>query len=313
LTPESGAAHPANVPLRIATAPGTWGVETPGDPANPTWARVLDEVAAAGFDGVELGPVGYLPESPRALRAELARRELSLAGGFVMAPFHEACRRDEILHVADRTCSILAELDARIVVLIEAVVPVRSRAAGRAEAARRLDASGWRDLVDAVFQVARRMRRRYGVAAAFHPHAGTYVEFSDEVERLLEDIDPDLLGLCLDTGHAVYAGADPAEWCRRWGGRIRHVHLKDVRAPLHRAGWSFERAVGDGVFCPLGAGDVDLAATFDALDEIGYAGWATYEQDRTTATTRQAARDAAASLAHVRALGAAPEEARSCG
>jgi inosose dehydratase len=304
------------VPLRIATAPGTWGVETPGDPANPACSRVLDEVALAGFDGIELGPVGYLPESPRLLRAELMRRELALAGGFVMAPFHDARRREEILHVAERTCSVLAELDVRTVALIETVVPVRSRTAGRSDAARRLDARGWRDLIGAVFHVARRIRRRYGVAAAFHPHAGTYVEFADEVERLLEDVDPDLLGLCLDTGHTFYAGADPADWCRRWGERLRHVHLKDVRAPVLDAGSSFERAVGDGVFCPLGEGDVDLADVRDALEAIGYDGWATYEQDRTPATVGQAAAEAAASLAHLRSIGmtaARPETARSCG
>jgi inosose dehydratase len=298
------------VPFRFATAPGTWGVETPGDPANPPWSQVLDEVAAAGFAGVELGPVGYLPESPHVLRAELARRDLALAGGYVMAAFHDSRRRDEILHVADRTCRLLAEVGAPAVLLIEAVVPVRSATAGRIDAARRLNADGWRNLIDAVFQVARRMRRRYGVAAVFHPHAGTYVEFADEVERLLGDTDPEAVGLCLDTGHAFYAGGDPAEWCRRWADRVSHVHLKDVRALRRDSGSTFERAVGDGVFCPLGEGDVDLAAAAGALEAIGYDGWATYEQDRTPATAGRAAADAAASIAHLRSLRAT---APACG
>jgi inosose dehydratase len=301
--------------LQIATAPGTWGVETPGDPSNPRWPRLLDEVAEAGFAGIELGPIGYLPESPRALRAELGHRGLALAGGFVMAAFHDPRRREEILQVADRTCRVLAELEISTVVLIEAVVPARSVTAGRSQAARRLRPDAWSALLDAVHQVARRMRRRYALTAAFHPHAGTYVEFADEVERLMAETDPELVGLCLDTGHAVYAGADPAEWCRRWGARIRHVHLKDVRRPVldevRGAGWSFERAVGSGVFCPLGAGDVDLRSARDALDAIGYDGWATYEQDRTTATAREAAADAAASVAHLRSL--RPEALRSCG
>ena len=304
------------MPLRIATAPGTWGVETPGDAANPPWQRVLNEVAAAGFAGVELGPVGYLPEAPRQLGAQLSRRGLTLAGGFVMVPFHDPGRREEILHIADRTCALLAPLGVRTVALIEAIGPSRALTAGRSADARRLGEREWASLVEAVTEVAGSVRRNYGLGAAFHPHAGTYVEFADEVERLMAQTDPELVGLCLDTGHTVYADGDPADWCRRWAERLRHVHLKDVRTPVlegaRAAGWGFERAVGSGVFGPLGAGGVDLAAVRDALAGIGYDGWATYEQDRTAATAGAALIDAAASLDHLRALGFAEDLAR-CG
>ena len=111
--------------------------------------------------------------------------------------------------------------------------------------------------------------RRAGLCPVLHPHAGTYVEFADEIEPLLE-----LAHLCLDTGHLAYAGIDPAAACRAW--RPRYVHLKDLDAS--RAGPDFGASVRAGAFVALGAGDVDLAAVLRALD--GYDGYAVVEQDR---------------------------------
>ncbi len=301
--------------LQIATAPGSWGVETPADPGNPPWERVLDEVAATGFDGIELGPVGYLPKQPALLRAQLAGRGLALAAGFVMEPFHRRSQRLDVLGAARRTCRLLAAAGAGTVVLIESLEPARSATAGRPAAAERLDRRAWATLLDTVTEVAHVAADEFGLQAAFHPHAGTFVEFADEVERLLAGTDPALVGLCVDTGHAFYAGTDPAVLVRAAGARLRHVHLKDVRpevlarARLRRL--TFERAVAGGVFCPLGAGAADLEDVRDAIAEIGFGGWATFEQDR-LAGDRRARADAEASLAHLRRIGLAraPEAAR---
>jgi inosose dehydratase len=296
--------------LKIATAPGSWGVEPPGDPADPPWREVLDDIAAAGFEGVELGPVGYLPEQPAQLRAALSARALELAAGYVMAPFHRKASRLDVLATARRTCRALAGGGARCVVLIEALEPARSAAAGRAHAAPRLDARGWTALVDTVQEVAQLAAETFGLAAVFHPHAGTYVEHADEIDRLLAETDPELVGLCVDTGHAHYAGHDPADLVRAHAERLRHVHLKDVRADLlelsRQRRLTFERAVAAGVFCPLGDGAVDLTAFGLALDDVGYDGWATFEQDRLLGDPR-ARPDAQASLAHLRSIGIAGE------
>jgi sugar phosphate isomerase/epimerase len=85
-----------------------------------------------------------------------------------------------------------------------------------------------------------------------------------------------------------------------------HVHLKDLRTPvLDRAlahGWSFEQAVASGVFCALGDGNCDLAGFLSALGNIGYDGWATYEQDRVAAEHPHARGDAERSLVHLESL-----------
>ncbi len=283
-----------------ATAPGTWGVEPGGSPLDPPFTTVLDEIAGAGFDGCELGPLGYLPREPRALRAALAERSLHLAGGFVMEPFHDRAAHGRIRDLARETCATLAAGGARTLVLIEALTPERSRTAGRSSVAKRLDAHAWAALLALVDELATVAAEEFELAAVFHPHAGTAIEFADEIERLADATDPELLGLCLDTGHALYAGIDPLTLCANHGRRIRHVHAKDVRAETlevaRAAGSSFEQAVADGVFCPLGEGAADLAAVADALMRDGYDGWVVYEQDR-PAGAPGAAAEAAASQA----------------
>jgi inosose dehydratase len=116
-----------------------------------------------------------------------------------------------------------------------------------------------------------------------HHHAGTFVETPLEIERLLEQTDPDLIGLLLDTGHAVYGGGDPLEIVRHHGPRVRYVHLKDAtRAELDRVretDISMPEAWSRGVFCPLGEGVVDFPRVIEALRGGRYAGWLIVEQD----------------------------------
>ena len=126
--------------------------------------------------------------------------------------------------------------------------------------------------------------RREGLEPIFHPHAGTYIETADEIDRLMERIDPSLVGLCLDTGHFRYGGAIPAQAIRDYASLIRHVHLKDCATSVLRGvverDEDLAAAIGGGVFCPLGTGDADIAAAIAALDEIGYEGWLVVEQDQ---------------------------------
>jgi inosose dehydratase len=294
------------VPLSFATAPGAWGVEPPGSPLDPPWETVLDEVAAAGYDGIELGPLGFLPPQSVRLRPALAARKLRLAAGFVMAPFHQGVEAG-LTDAVKRTCATIAGAGATTLVLIEALVPERATTAGRAHDAPRLDDDGWVRLTSSLERFAALAAHEHGLETVFHPHAGTVVEFADEVERLLAGTDPELVGLCLDTGHAVYGGIDPASLCRAHGTRIGHVHVKDVDADrLGRAissGSSFQQAVADGVFCPLGRGAIDLAAVADALRASAYDGWVVFEQDRRPGVTPAAYADAVTSLEHLHDAG----------
>jgi inosose dehydratase len=292
--------------VRIANAPTSWGVEDARDPANPPWSQVLDEVAFAGYRGVELGPLGFLPEDPVRLRRELDARELELVAGFVFAPLHTGEGAAEALRAGRRTCELLAQAGAHRFVIIQGFTPERERAAGRPGEAPALTDAGWETLTRAVHALARMAREEHGLLPCIHPHAGTYVEFEAEIERLLAATDPELVSVCIDTGHCAYAGVDPVALYRRHAERVTYFHFKDVR-PGRLAGrtLSFEEAVGQGVFVPLGEGAVDFAALRDALDEHGFEGWATVEQDRLPSDASSPARHADASLRHLRAVGLA--------
>lgn len=255
--------------VQLATGPVCWGVDFADAPGNPPYSTVLDGAAAAGFRWLELGPLGYLPASAGE---ELAERGLGITAGFVFEPLHDPERLAEVLAAAEATSARVAEAGGRFLVVIDAVSPERAVTAGRPQAAPRLRGRALEALhraVDAVAEVA----RRRGLRPVVHPHAGTHVEFADEIEPLLG-----LGDLCLDTGHLAYAGIDPVEAYRAWADQVPYLHLKDLD-PGRVAG-DFWASVRAGAFRPLGEGVVDLAALGGALAEHGYDGWAAIEQDR---------------------------------
>jgi inosose dehydratase len=243
--------------IRVGNAPVSYGAYelTVGVLPNvPGPDVVLDAIAAAGYEGTELGPLGYLGDA-RSLRERLDARGLDLSGAFVQLAFAEPDLD-------------LAPLEATLDVLTPGARPVFCDASQRP-----LATEGWRRLGDSVSRAADLARSR-GFQPTFHHHADTSVESPSEIGRLLERTD---VGLLLDTGHLAVAGGDPVRAVRDWRDRIDYVHLKDVRLDVLRAAPDFAEASRRGLFCELGAGDVDLDGFFAALD--GYSGWLVVEQD----------------------------------
>jgi inosose dehydratase len=266
--------------LRLATGPVTWGVDFADAPTNPPWRDVLDDIARSGLGAMELGPAGYLPEAGEELRAALGERSLAAVGSFVFDDLHDPSRAEAVVAAAERAARLIAAAGGTVLVIIDRPCDARAATAGRASEAVRLDDAAWRSMVsviDAIVAVA----ARQSLTPCVHPHAGTYLEFADEVERLVTDSE---VALCLDTGHLAYAGEDPAAAIERFGSRLAHLHLKDVAperlARIHGERLGFWRAIELGVFCPMGQGVVDLGALTEALAAAGYAGFATIEQDR---------------------------------
>ncbi len=276
-------ARTAYNPSMLAAAPITWGVcELPGWGEVLPYGRVLDEMAALGFQGTELGPPGYLPSDPAVLRRELGRRGLALVGAFCPVTLHRLEGAEESLRQAMDLARLLADLACPFLVAADAGDACRREIAGRVRPEDGLKDEHWRRLGDGLAELARRCAP-LGVRVVFHPHAGTYVETEAEVERLLAATPPDAVGLCLDTGHLAYGGADPVALCRRHAGRVWHVHAKDVHGEVlervRREGIDYATAVGEGIFAPLGDGIVDFAGLVAALKQAGYHGWYVLEQD----------------------------------
>lgn len=294
--------------LRVANAPVSWAVFTPDAATNPPWELVLDEVAKAGYRHVELGPFGYMPSEKEILAPALARRGLTVPGTFIYEDFHRPEAGGHVLAQAKAICGLLGELGASKLVVIDAMSPQRMKTAGRSEAAIRLGEAAWAELVEVVEDVAM-IAHEHDLQAVFHPHVGTYVEFADEIDRLLGDTDATRLGLCVDTGHAAYAGVDPVELIQRYGARVAYLHLKDVAGEVlervHAEALHFDEALAAGIFSPLGCGVVDFRGLRRALEGIGYSGYATVEQDIDPVMPAAPAETAAASLRYLRSVGLA--------
>lgn len=295
----------------VAASPTSWGVDYADAPDNPPWSDVLDGVAAAGFRALELGPVGYLPQDPAVLGPELASRGLSAAGTFLFEALHEPTELDRILRLADRACRLVAGVSGSYLVVIDHISPERALTAGDSARAPRLDEAAFATFVHAVYKVAE-IAVAHGLRAVYHPHVATYVEFEDETARLLEAVPADILGLCLDTGHSLYAGIDPVDYLLRLRERVDCLHLKDVDSGVRAAAVDrrvhFDDAVAAGIFCPLGRGSLELHALKDALEETGFDGYATVEQDRDPRAQTAAVDDARESLGALLRVGITDEE-----
>jgi inosose dehydratase len=269
--------------FRLANAPCSWGVDFANRPENPAWSRVLDEAAVAGFSAIDLGPVGYFPTDPVRLADELARRNLRLSAGGLFDPLTDARAFDAVVDKTRRTCEILRALDAPRLVVIDRVSDERGATAGRSAASSRLAPTDWRAMMERIVELARIARDDYGVKSTLHAHAGCWIEYEDELDRAMNDLPDNLVGLCVDTGLAAYAGSDPVALIRRYGPRIGHMHFKNIDADVHAAcvadGTDFFSAIARGIFCPLGRGVVDFTKVRDALQAIGYSGMAVVEQD----------------------------------
>jgi inosose dehydratase len=269
----------ANAPVSYGAFEITVGV----DPHVPDPVTLLDWVSAAGYEGLDLGPIGYLGTG-EVLAQRLSERRLGLAGGYLGLAFSEP----------DKMHAGLVELDALLDIfdaaggveppkptLADAGSPARSRYPGRAALDRSvgLDDVGWKRFADGLARAVERCRER-GYEPTFHHHTATYVEAHWEIERLLEVSD---VGLCLDTGHLLLGRGDPVEAIRDWAGRINQVHLKDARSA------KLEEIVAEAApvreiwrrkaFCSLGDGDIDIDHVLTELADTGYSGWLVVEQD----------------------------------
>jgi len=224
-----------------------------------------------GLAATEFGPDGFLPADPTVMAGLLAARHLTAVGGFTPVVLHEP-GHDPVPGI-DR---LLDSYDAS-----HADVLVLSAATGQDgyDTRPELDESGWKTLLGNLDRLTALAAKR-GVRAVLHPHVGTMVERGEEVQRVLEGSG---ISLCLDTGHLLIGGTDPAELTRQAPDRIAHTHFKDVddtiAAQVRSDRLTYTEGVRRGMYRPLGRGDVDFAAIVGHLRGRGYGGWYVLEQD----------------------------------
>ena len=257
---------------KIAGAPISWGVcEVPGWGYQLGPGRVLKEMREIGLLATELGPEGFLPSEPAAMTRALSEHGLHAVGGFTPLLLHVG-GHDPIPEVEPILESYVAS-GAKVLIL--------SAVTGSAgyDTRPQLDADGWTLLLSNLDRLTRLAAGR-GIQAVLHPHVGTMIEAGEEVQQVL---DGSSISLCLDTGHLLIGGTDPAALARQAPERIAHVHLKDVDATIaaqvQSGQVSYSEAVRLGMYRPLGQGDVDVPAIVRHVRTSGYDGWYTLEQD----------------------------------
>ncbi|WP_432889115.1 sugar phosphate isomerase/epimerase family protein [Kribbella sp. CA-245084] len=257
---------------RIAGAPISWGVcEVPGWGWQYDAATVLAEMRDAGLAATEFGPDGFLPDDRAKKAKTLADVGLRAVGGFVPVVLHDPSY--------DPAPVVATALEG--FVAAGATTLVLAAATGQEGYDDRpvLDEIGWNTLLANLDKLAAAAAAS-GVLATIHPHVGTMVENSDDVSRVLNGSS---IGLTLDTGHLLIGGVDPVALAVKHTDRIRHTHLKDVDATwaarVQAGSVSYTDAVRQGMYRPLGAGDIDIATIVGTLEKSGYDGWYVLEQD----------------------------------
>lgn len=258
--------------MKIAGAPISWGVcEVTGWGYQLNPRRVLAEMRDVGLAATELGPEGFLPSDPAELTALLDSFGLSCVGTFAPVLLHDT-EHDPLPDIAGPLEALLA-CGADVLVLAAAT------GTEGYDTRPTLDDAQWATLLGNLDRLAAAAAAR-GVLAVLHPHVGTMVETRHDVDRVLAGSQ---IKLCLDTGHLLIGGTDPLQLAREVPDRIAHTHLKDVDAALAarvQAGeLTYTEAVRDGMYTPLGGGDVDIAGIVTALRSNGFDGWYVMEQD----------------------------------
>ncbi|MEQ9637482.1 MAG: sugar phosphate isomerase/epimerase [Devosia marina] len=259
--------------MLIANAPCSWGITYPTG-NDYSWQRYLDEVAAAGYRGTELGPFGFLPKDAELLKAELATRSLEMIGATHVHTFGDATSAPVLMQTLRELASLLVSLGAKHLVIMDESNFYPKGQEGV------LDAAGWAGLIQMVRDGQALVEGEYGLQLSFHPHIGTAIEREAQIERLLAETD---IALCFDTGHHAFWDQDPLAYMERVFQRIAYMHLKNVNGAVRRRVLEGELSVADsydaGVMCPLPDGVVDIQAVMRLLEARGFVGPIVVEQD----------------------------------
>jgi inosose dehydratase len=245
------------------------------------FGQCVSEMALAGFQGCSVGH--KYPTDVDALKAALDLRGLRVSEPWVstyftlngmerqtLDTFHQQL---EFIRAMGGTDMVVAEFGGAVNPLPVAVFANRPV----------FDDRQWEALTTGLNRLGE-IASSEGMRLCYHHHMGTGVMTRADVDRLMESTDPSLVHLLLDTGHLAFAGDDPLAAARAYGDRIKHVHLKDVRADVvesvHEQNLSFREAIEAGVFTVPGDGSIDFLPIFDAFARSGFEGWLIVEAEQ---------------------------------
>ncbi|MCJ8014105.1 myo-inosose-2 dehydratase [Paenibacillus sp. KQZ6P-2] len=293
------------LPFKIGIHPINWVGEDVKEHGNDTtFEQIVNEIEALGLTGTEMGR--KFPADPAVLKNELARRGIQLVSQWKSVLFSDPSYRESELQAYRKHVEFLKEMGSTVISTCEigGSMHFDPRRGPNERDVQRLDDEGWRNLAEGL-NAAGAIAKEYGLKLTYHHHGGTVVESPEEIERLMELTDPNLVYLLFDTGHAYYGGGDPLTILNKYYDRIAYIHLKDIRQDVldqARADQAdFVTCIRSGVFTVPGNGCLDFEPIFLELVQRGYDGWALLEgeQDPAEHPAYEYARNA---LAHIEFL-----------
>ena len=267
--------------IRIGSAPDSWGVWFPSDPAQTSADRFLSEVSGAGYEWIEIGPYGYLPTDPNELRDQLEKHGLKVSAGTVFEHLHRPDSWEDVWKQVADVASLTAAVGGEHIVVIPDTW--RDHKTGAPLEDPTLSDEGWALLTTGMDELGRRILQEYGLRVQFHSHADSHVGYQHEIERFVENTNPEYVNLCLDTGHVSYYGGDNVALIRKYPERIGYLHLKQVDpaviARVEAEDLPFPEAVKLGAMVEPPLGVPDMGSLLAAVEELDRDIFAIVEQD----------------------------------
>lgn len=268
--------------IRLAIAPIGWSNDDMHDlGGHISFEQCIHEMALAGYEGCEVGH--KFPRDPEQLSTALKPYQLQVASAWFSTYFTESGRADETIKGFITHMNFLKSMGAKVIVVCECGHSIQGQPLPVFGKKPEFSDTEWRDLAAGLHHIGE-LARQQNMEIVYHHHMGTGIQQSDEIDRLMEMTDADLVSLLLDSGHLTFAGENPLMTLQKHAARIRHIHLKDIRKDVllqvRTQKLSFLDAVRAGVFTVPGDGCIDFAPLFQAIQDMQYQGWWVVEAEQ---------------------------------
>ncbi len=269
--------------VRLGIAPIAWtNDDMPDLGKENTFEQCVSEMALAGFTGSEVG--NKYPKDPEVLKKALDLRGIQICNQW-FSSFILTKSMDEVEAECRSQLAFLKAMGSKIIGFSEQSYSVQGQMDtpifGHKYVLNEIE---WEQLCAGLNYLGKIAKEEYGISLTYHHHMGTVVQSAEETRRLMEGTDPRYVSLLFDSGHFAYCGEDPLEMVKTWIGRIKHVHLKDIRPDVvekvKNENLSFLQGVRLGAFTIPGDGCIDFDPIFKVLEEADYEGYMLVEAEQ---------------------------------
>ncbi|MEM7758894.1 MAG: myo-inosose-2 dehydratase [Cyanobacteria bacterium P01_A01_bin.40] len=246
------------------------------------YQQILSEMALSGYKGSQMS--GKYPQDLATLKQELALRDFTISEPWVGTYFTINDRQDS-KKIFEEQLKFMQEIGGNTIVVAELGGAVHQQPVAPLPNRPIFNDQQWDQLTQGLNEIGKKAHDA-GMQLCYHPHVGTGVETLADIDRLMAGTNADYLKLLLDTGHLYYAGVDPLAVAQKYGDRIKHVHLKNIRKKeLEQSiadGDSFLQSIREGAFTVPGdkAGIIDFKPILTALAKADYEGWLVVEAEQ---------------------------------